>query len=589
MQEDIRFTLFIIGIAVIGGVLLHGIWTIRKNGKKSKRASFESKNWEPGFEHEDDLDADVPLYDDVGVSKARVIFNARDEKTAKKDTEIDTEQSEPLKASHNSDLSAHTSQAEHESFCDANTINFENAFTNTNEDSEQSQLNNTINLSDAETDTQEPYVKRDFEEDALEQSPNDISDKAEKGDADNDSTQNAQQKQEKPEPPPHVYSNVVTQPKPEFHKPSVLKDALSDDFGQPPGFLLKTHKENEQSVSVAKNTNNDLTEKVSETDVGDAAVNDSQDKIDSSKTAPQKALQETQQEPPPVIYETTTIPETAKAPEFSLNIQDGPKKSEKETPKPGVEKELSFAEQAKRFVRRNKKSVSDKIRKEPVMKTAEEDQLHIDFDAKKRKPIVREEQLDLIGHDNNHDMTNDTRHGEQARKDELKNPQTSAANVAKQKAGNEKSSVSAQEPQGDPVVLVLNVKADASKPIEGAALLPMLLTLGLKFGEHEIFHRHVNTNGKGPILFSLANMLKPGNFDIDNIENFSTLGLSLFMMLPIEGDAQQVFNMMHNAARKLADEFGCRILDGNKVVLSKQSLQQYAERIREFERKRSNR
>ena len=48
----------------------------------------------------------------------------------------------------------------------------------------------------------------------------------------------------------------------------------------------------------------------------------------------------------------------------------------------------------------------------------------------------------------------------------------------------------------------------------------------------------------------------------------------------------QVFNMMHNAARKLADEFGAQVLDGRRSVLTKQGLQQYVEKIREFERKR---
>ena len=114
----------------------------------------------------------------------------------------------------------------------------------------------------------------------------------------------------------------------------------------------------------------------------------------------------------------------------------------------------------------------------------------------------------------------------------------------------------------------------------------MLLTLGFKFGDQDIFHRHVNSYGKGPVLFSLANMFKPGVFDIDNLENFETQGISLFMILPIEGDPHQVFNMMHNAARKLADEFGAQVLDGRRSVLTKQGLQQYVEKIREFERKR---
>jgi cell division protein ZipA len=135
-------------------------------------------------------------------------------------------------------------------------------------------------------------------------------------------------------------------------------------------------------------------------------------------------------------------------------------------------------------------------------------------------------------------------------------------------------------------VLVLNVKCADENPIPGSALLPMLLTLGFKFGDQDIFHRHINSNGKGPVLFSLANMFKPGNFDIDNLENFTTQGISLFMILPIEGEPHQVFNMMHNAARKIADEFSAQIYDGKRSLLTKQSLQQYVEKIREFERQR---
>ncbi|MFT6778564.1 MAG: cell division protein ZipA [Paraglaciecola sp.] len=135
-------------------------------------------------------------------------------------------------------------------------------------------------------------------------------------------------------------------------------------------------------------------------------------------------------------------------------------------------------------------------------------------------------------------------------------------------------------------VLVLNVKCADDNPIFGSALLPMLLTLGFKFGDQDIFHRHINSNGKGPVLFSLANMFKPGNFDIDNLENFTTQGISLFMILPIEGEPHQVFNMMHNAARKISDEFSAQIYDGKRSLLTKQSLQQYVEKIREFERQR---
>jgi cell division protein ZipA len=144
----------------------------------------------------------------------------------------------------------------------------------------------------------------------------------------------------------------------------------------------------------------------------------------------------------------------------------------------------------------------------------------------------------------------------------------------------EKSAMQDQE------VLILNVKTSTTNPISGADLLPMLLTLGFKYGDQNIFHRHVNSDGKGPILFSLANMFKPGHFDIDNMQNFTTRGVSLFMILPIEGDPHQVFNMMHNAARKIAEEFSAQVLDGRRGALTHQSRQQYIEKIREFERQR---
>ena len=159
--------------------------------------------------------------------------------------------------------------------------------------------------------------------------------------------------------------------------------------------------------------------------------------------------------------------------------------------------------------------------------------------------------------------------------------ETAAESGAKNSKSNQQAS-----PQPQQEVLVLNVKVAEGENIAGAALLPMLLTLGFKFGEQDIFHRHVNSNGKGPVLFSLANMFKPGNFDIDNLENFTTQGISLFMILPIEGEPHQVFNMMHNAARKIADEFSGQIYDGRRALLTKQSLQQYVEKIREFERQR---
>lgn len=145
--------------------------------------------------------------------------------------------------------------------------------------------------------------------------------------------------------------------------------------------------------------------------------------------------------------------------------------------------------------------------------------------------------------------------------------------------------ISLEEPAVEDVI-IFNIVMPEGQSIPGAGLLPSLLTLGLKFGSMDIFHRHQDSAGNGPVLFSLASMINPGTFDIDKMETFSTRGLSLFMQLPMNGDESQAFSMMHNAATQLASEFGAQLLDGQRSVVTKQTVQHYEEKVREFKRKK---
>lgn len=144
-----------------------------------------------------------------------------------------------------------------------------------------------------------------------------------------------------------------------------------------------------------------------------------------------------------------------------------------------------------------------------------------------------------------------------------------------------------QQQQAEPVtneVLILYVLMPEGQDINGAMLLPSLLTLGFKYGEMNIFHRHQDSAGSGEVLFSLANMFNPGTFDLEEMDKLQTRGLSLFMTLPGPGEALQNFNLMHNAAKKLAEEFGGQVLDGQRSMLTVQTVRHYVERIREFQR-----
>ncbi len=144
-----------------------------------------------------------------------------------------------------------------------------------------------------------------------------------------------------------------------------------------------------------------------------------------------------------------------------------------------------------------------------------------------------------------------------------------------------------EQPVMDPEeVLVINVMAKPGTQFRGAALLEELLACGMRFGAMNIFHRHLEEDGSGPILFSLANIVKPGIFDLASMDDFYTPGVSLFMTLPIDAESLAAFDIMAGAAQALASNLGGELKDDSRSVLTQQTLAHYRQRIKDFERRR---
>ena len=134
-------------------------------------------------------------------------------------------------------------------------------------------------------------------------------------------------------------------------------------------------------------------------------------------------------------------------------------------------------------------------------------------------------------------------------------------------------------------VLVINVVARDPQGFKGPAMLQSILESGLRFGDMDIFHRHESMAGNGEVLFSMATALKPGTFDLDDIDNFSTRAVSFFLGLPGPRHPKQAFDLMVAAARKLAHELDGELKDEQRSVMTAQTIEHYRQRIVEFERR----
>jgi cell division protein ZipA len=142
-------------------------------------------------------------------------------------------------------------------------------------------------------------------------------------------------------------------------------------------------------------------------------------------------------------------------------------------------------------------------------------------------------------------------------------------------------------PQAEPEeVLIINIMAIKGQMFNGSELLDIVLKCGLRYGSMDIFHRYSDTKGEGALLFSMANMVRPGTFDLDTMDEFTTPGVSLFMTLPIDADSMQSFELMVETAQAISQTLNGELKDEQRSAMTKQTLEHSRQRIRDFERKK---
>ena len=129
-------------------------------------------------------------------------------------------------------------------------------------------------------------------------------------------------------------------------------------------------------------------------------------------------------------------------------------------------------------------------------------------------------------------------------------------NITQMELGFDDKAGSAEADEGERTesLLTLYVLPPKQQSFTGELIVQALNGVGLKFGDMDIFHHF----GAGRLkteepLFSVANMLEPGTFDINNIERFSSPGLVFFLQLPAVLDGAVSFELFLNTAQRLTE------------------------------------
>lgn len=128
-------------------------------------------------------------------------------------------------------------------------------------------------------------------------------------------------------------------------------------------------------------------------------------------------------------------------------------------------------------------------------------------------------------------------------------------------------------------LLVVYVMAPRSRTFRGEQVVVACQNQGLQHGERNIFHWY----GKhGSIQFSVASAAKPGSFDLDNIQQMTTPGLSFILDMKMLEAPRSVFKTMLEVAHEIANQLGGDVLDDHHERLTALTVSDYLARVKTF-------
>src|SRR5690606_41806957 len=133
-------------------------------------------------------------------------------------------------------------------------------------------------------------------------------------------------------------------------------------------------------------------------------------------------------------------------------------------------------------------------------------------------------------------------------------------------------------------IVTLYIAARAGEKLRGPDIVVAAEKTGLTYGYMNVFHRLVEGHPERGPVFSVANIMKPGSFDMATIQSLETPAISSFLTLPAPVPALDAWAAMLPTAERMAELLDGLLLDQQRHALGRQRLAHLREELRTYQR-----
>ena len=135
-------------------------------------------------------------------------------------------------------------------------------------------------------------------------------------------------------------------------------------------------------------------------------------------------------------------------------------------------------------------------------------------------------------------------------------------------------------------IVTLYIAARAGEMLRGPDIVVAAEKAGLTYGHMNVFHRLVEAHPERGPVFSLANIKKPGSFDMAEIQSLQTPAVAFFLTLPAPMPALDAWETMQPTAQRMAELLDGVLLDEQRNALGRQRIAHIREELRTYDRQR---